>query len=68
MEKEVIGCIDVVMHCDEDVYVTLRDIAFMPGVPFNLGSFNVSRRCTILSLTAQGRIRSMGVCCPARIS
>ena len=36
MEVEFFGCIDVVMHCDEDVNVTLRDVPFVPGIPFDL--------------------------------
>lgn len=39
MEVEFFRCADVVMHCAEDVEVTLRNVAFVPGVPFNLYSF-----------------------------
>ena len=36
MEVEFFDCIDVAMHCYEDVEVTLRDVSFVPGVPFDL--------------------------------
>ena len=31
----------MVVHCDEDVKVTLTDVALVPEVPFDLCSFNV---------------------------
>ena len=33
MEIEFFGCVDVVIHCAEDVVVTLRNVAFVPEVP-----------------------------------
>ena len=47
---EVFGYIGVVMHCDEDVKVTLRDVAFVPGVPFDLCSFNVIQEDHVITL------------------
>ena len=32
MEIELIGDLDIVLHCDEDVVVTLRDVAYIPGL------------------------------------
>lgn len=40
MEIDFFGCVDVVMHCAEDAEVVLRNVAFGPGVPFHLCSFN----------------------------
>ena len=41
MEVELIGDLDIVLHCDEDVVVTLRDVAYIPGLWGELISFNV---------------------------
>ena len=35
MGTELFGCINVVMHCDEDMKVTLRDVAFVFGISFD---------------------------------
>lgn len=57
------------MHCDEGVEVTLRDVAFVPGVPCDLRSFNViQEENVILPLPTQGRIYSVGVSFSARRS
>lgn len=39
MNMEVLGCLHVVMHCAEDVAVTLRNVAFVLRVPLDLCSF-----------------------------
>ena len=54
IEVDFCGCIDVVMHCDEDVNVTLRDVAFVPGVPFDLCSFNVIEEDQFITLDNAG--------------
>ena len=54
MGLEVFGCIDVVMHCDEDVKVTLRDLTFVPGAPFDLRSFNVIKEEQVSTLDHTG--------------
>ena len=54
MDVEVFGCIDVVMHCEEDVDVTLRDVAFVPGVPFDLCSCNVIQEEHVVTLDRTG--------------
>ena len=54
MELEFFGCIDVVMHCDKDVNVTLRDVAFVPGVPFDLCSFNAIQEEHVITLGHAG--------------
>ena len=32
MEVELLGDLDIVLHCDEDVAITLRDVACMPAL------------------------------------
>ena len=54
MEVEFFGCIDVVMHCDEDVNVTLRDVPFVPGIPFDLCSFSVIHEENVITLDHAG--------------
>ena len=41
MTVEFVGRIDLVMHCDDDVKVALRDTAFVRGAPFDLFSLAV---------------------------
>ena len=42
MKVESIGWLDITMHCEgEDIVITLRDIAYVPGFPFDLCSLNV---------------------------
>ena len=41
MEVELIGDLDIVLRGDEDVVVTLRDVAYIPGLWGELISFNV---------------------------
>ena len=31
----------MVLHCDEDVVVTLREVSFVPGLWYELMSFNI---------------------------
>ena len=54
MEVQFFGCVDVVMHCAEDVAVTLRNVAFVPGVPFDLCSFNVIQEEHVITLDHEG--------------
>ena len=54
MEVEFFGCVDVVMHCFEDVAATLRNVAFLPGVPFDLCSFNVAQEEQVITLDHEG--------------
>ena len=42
------------MHCAENVEVTLRNVAFMPGVPFDLCSFPIIKEEHILTLDSTG--------------
>ena len=53
-EVEYLGCIAVVMHCDEDVKVALGDVAFVPGVPFDSCSFNVIQEEHVITLDHAG--------------
>ena len=50
MEVELLGDLDIVLHCDEDVVVTLRDVAYIPGLWGELISFNAiqDHRTTLL--------------------
>ena len=48
------GCIDVVMQCEEDVDATQRDVAFVPGVPFDLRLFNVIQDEHVIILDRTG--------------
>ena len=54
MEVEVFGCVDVVMHCAEDVATTLRKVAFVPEVLFDLCSFNVIQEEHVINLDHEG--------------
>ena len=42
------------MHCAEDVKLTLRDVAFVPGVPFDLCSFNVIQERHVMAPDSTG--------------
>ena len=63
MTVELIGDLDVVLHCDEDVVVTLKDVAYIPGLWYELMSFNIIQESeqTILDKTGahmlEGRVR-----------
>jgi len=53
MTVELIGDLDVVLHCDEDVVVTLKDVAYIPGLRYEPMSFNIIQESeqTILDKT-----------------
>ena len=40
LKVECFGSLDVVLHCEDDVQVTLENIAVVPGLAFDLMSFN----------------------------
>ena len=43
MKVESIGWLDITMYCEgENIVITLRDIAYVPGLPFDLCSLKVS--------------------------
>ena len=54
IEVDCFGCVDVVIHCAEDVAVTLTNVAFVPGVPFDLFSLNVIQEERVLTLDHNG--------------
>ena len=54
METEFFGFIDVVVHCDEDLEVTLRDVTYVPRVPFDLCSFNVIHEEHVITVDYAG--------------
>lgn len=63
MAVEYCGHIDVVMHCPEEFAVIYRDVAFVPGVPFDVCSFNLIHKENVLSrLTAHAPTYLTGVC------
>ena len=63
MDTKFFRCIDAVVHCAEDVVVTLRNVAFVPGVPFDLYSFNMIQQEHAITLDpTKGRTCSMGAC------
>ena len=54
MTVELIGDLDVVLHCDEDVVVTLRDVAYIPGLWYELLSFNIIQESEQIILDKTG--------------
>lgn len=54
MEVELFGFVDVVMHCAEDVALTLRNVAFVAGDPFDLCSLNVIQKEHVIALDHKG--------------
>ena len=54
MEVEVFGGVNIVMHCAEDVAVTLTNVAYVPGVSFDLCSFNVIQEEHVITLDHNG--------------
>ena len=62
MEVELIGDLDIVLHCNEDVVVTLRDVAYIPGLWGELISFNVIQDHHTILLESPGRTCLVGVC------
>ena len=40
LKVECFGSLDVVFHCKDDVRVTLENVAVVPGLAFDLTSFN----------------------------
>ena len=40
LKVECFGSLDVVLHCEDDVEVTLENVAVVPGLAFDLMSFN----------------------------
>ena len=63
MQVKCIGDLDMVLHCDEDVVVTLREASFVPGLWYELMSFNTIQETedTVLNKTGahmlRGRVR-----------
>ena len=53
----------VVIHCAEDAGVTLRNVAFVPGVPFDLCLFNVIKEDNVITHGHTGAHMLDGVVC-----
>ena len=41
MQVKCVGDLDMALYCDEDVVVTLREVSFVPGLWYELTSFNI---------------------------
>ena len=54
MQMKCIGDLDMVLHCDEDVVVTLREVTFVPGVWYELMSFNIIQETEDIVLNKAG--------------
>lgn len=50
MEVCVFGCIDVVIYCDEDIEVTLRDVVFVPGAYVGIYSFTMFQKDHVITV------------------
>ena len=54
MQVKCIGDLDMVLHCDEDVVVTLREVSFVPGLWYELISFNIIQETEDIVLNKTG--------------
>ena len=54
MQVKCIGDLDMVLHCDEDVVVTLREVSFVPGLWYELMSFNIIQETEDIVLNKTG--------------
>ena len=54
MQVKCIGDLDMVLHCDEDVVVTLREVSFVPGLWYELMSFNIIQETENIVLNKTG--------------
>ena len=54
MQVECIGDLDIGLHCDEDVVVTLRKVSFVPGLWYELMSFNIIQETDDIVLNKTG--------------
>ena len=66
MEVMVFGCVGVVMHCVKDVSMPLRNVALVPGIPFDLCSFNVIQEEHVIALDREGAHMLNDACFSAR--
>ena len=53
-QVKCIGDLDMVLHCDEDVVVTLREVSFVPGLWYELMSFNIIQETEDIVLNKTG--------------
>ena len=47
MEVELIGDLEIVCHCNEEIVVALRDVAYVPRLSVELISINREFRITL---------------------
>ena len=55
IQVKCIGDLDIVLHCDENVVVTLREVSFVPGLWYELMSFNIIQETEDIVLKRPGR-------------
>ena len=54
MQVKFIGDLDMVLHCDEEIVVTLREVSFVPGLWYELISFNIIHETEDIVLNKTG--------------
>ena len=54
IQVKYIGDLDMVLHCDEDVVVTLREVSFASGLWYELMSFNIIQETEDIVLNKTG--------------
>ena len=54
IKVEFCGCVEVMMQRAEDVAVTVRNVAFVAGMLFDLSSFNIIRVENVIALDHEG--------------
>ena len=54
MKVQFIGDLDLVMHCNPDVVVTLRDVSYVPGLWYDLMSFSIIQEMHEIRLNKTG--------------
>ena len=54
MQVKCVGVLDVVLHCDENVVVTLREVSFVHGLWYELMSLNIIQETEDIVLNKTG--------------
>ena len=54
IQMKCIRDLDMVLHCDEDVVITLREVSFVPGLWYELVSFNIIQETEDIVLNKTG--------------
>ena len=66
MQVKCIRDLDMVLHCDEDAVVILREVSFVPGLWYELTSFNFIQETEDIALNKTGRICFVDGCVSTR--